>query len=135
MTVSEPSQVRGEVGHQASITDAFIDAAARGVEVVIITRGGEAPELRFKWDHKEYRDCAVSKFRGAGFELIVVDMDGDASWWELRRGKEKLAKGEVWDCQPYYHFDAALLQAEAALMSEARNRRALLSSTRKDERA
>lgn len=106
-----------------SIMEALVSAAARGVEVTIITGGGgDAPTLRFNWDHKVYRDCAVSKYRAAGFDLIAVDMDGDGSWWELKRGKEKLAKGEVWECQPYYHFDAALLEAEAALILEVRKR-------------
>lgn len=106
-----------------SIIDALVSAAARGVEVIVITGGGgDAPTLRFNWDHQVYRDCAVSKYRAAGFDLIAVDMDGDGSWWELKRGKEKLAKGEVWECQPYYHFDAALLEAESALMAAVRNR-------------
>jgi len=105
-----------------SILETLVDAAARGVEVTIITNGGDAPDLRLKWDHQTYRDCAVSKYRAAGFDLTVVDMDGDGSWWELKRSKEKLAGGEVWECKPFYHFDSALLAAEAALMTEVRKR-------------
>lgn len=104
------------------------EAAKRGVEVTILTNlHPEPPPLRFKWDHALHRDCAISTFKGAGYSLRAVDQDGDASYWTLKRGKALLAEGESWDWQPLYHFDACLLAAEQALLSEVR--RALQSRT------
>ena len=112
----------------SDLIDTLSEAAARGVEVTIIVNDHPAPVLRYKWQHNEYRDCAVSTFKAAGLEIRAVDQDGDASYWTLKRGKTVLAEGEIWDWQPYYHFDAALMAAEAALLAEVRARLATLSS-------
>lgn len=112
----------------SDVMDALSKAAARGVEVTILVNDHPAPVLRFKWQHNEYRDCAISTYKAAGLEIRTVDQDGDASYWTLKRGKTELAKGEIWDCQPYYHFDAALMAAEAALLAEVRARLSALTS-------
>jgi hypothetical protein len=111
----------------SKLTEALSGAAARGVEVTIFVNDHPAPVLRYKWQHKESRDCAVSTFKAAGLEIRAVDQDGDASYWTLKRGKTVLAEGESWDCSPHYHFDACLLAAEAALLAEVRSRIATIT--------
>lgn len=105
-------------------------AAARGVEVTILIGGGseQPPSLSFAWDHKVYNDCAISRFRAAGYELIAQDCDGDRSWWKLKRGRAVLAEGGSIAWFPMYHFDVCLMEAEAALRHEVRQRIAALSS-------
>ncbi|TGP28248.1 hypothetical protein EN875_032340 [Mesorhizobium sp. M2D.F.Ca.ET.232.01.1.1] len=98
------------------------EAAAHGVEVTIITNGYPAPTLRFKWKHESKWWGAISTYFAAGFELRVIDYDGDSSSWALMQGKTTLAHGETYECQPYYHFDACLLAAEEALRSEVSRR-------------
>jgi hypothetical protein len=110
----------------SEMMQALADAAARGVEVTVITNAHSQPELRFKWTFKEYRDGAIGKFKGAGLEAKVFDMDGDASEWSVRRGKEVLAEGSTYECHTFYHFDACLLAAEDALMTIARGRLAAI---------
>jgi len=105
-----------------NVIEALSSAAQRGVEVTILTNDREAPSLRFRWQFKEYRDCAVGTFKAAGFTARVIDLDGDASEWTLRRGKALIADGSTYDCSPFYHFDACLLAAEAALLAAARER-------------
>lgn len=112
----------------SDLIDTLSEAAARGVEVTILVNDHPEPVLRYRWQHKEYRDCAVSTFKAAGFEIRAVDQDGDASYWTLKRGKSVLAKGEIWDCNPYYHFDSALMAAEAALLAEVRARLSVITS-------
>lgn len=95
-------------------------AADRGVQVTIFVNDRpETPPLRFKWDHKVHRDCAISTFKAAGLTLRVIDWDGDASGWTLKRGKDLIAEGEDWGWNPY-HFDACLMAAEAAMTAHVR---------------
>jgi hypothetical protein len=112
------------------IPEALVEAAARGVQVTIITNSHpEPPPLRFKWQHSVHRDCAISTFKGAGFEIRVVDQDGDASYWTMKRGKALISEGESWDWEPYYHFDACRMAAEQALIDAARSRAQAIRSS------
>lgn len=108
------------------LSEALIEAAARGVDVTIITNDHPMPQFRFKWQFKEYRDGAIGTFMAAGFKATVFDMDGDASEWTLKRGKVVLAEGSTYECRPFYHFDACVLAAEEALLAAARERRLAL---------
>lgn len=99
-------------------------AAARGVEVTVLTNDRSAPVLTLRWEFKTYNTHATGTFRGAGYDLYVIDKDGDASEWRLRRGKAVIAEGETYEWQPFYHFDACLLAAEAALRAEVARRKA-----------
>ncbi len=101
-------------------------AAARGVEVTILTNDHPPIALTLKWEFKDFNWGATGHFRGAGYDLHVVDEDGDSSWWVLKRGKTVIAKGGTHDWKPYYHFDQCLLDAEAALRAEVARRRAEL---------
>jgi len=98
------------------------EAAQRGVQVTIITNESPAISLRLHWQFEEKWWGAVGKCVGAGFTARVFDKDGDASEWIVTRGKEVIAEGETFECTPYYHFDACLLEAEAALMGAVRER-------------
>lgn len=99
-------------------------AAARGVEVVILTNDHPVPPLRLKWTHEEFWWGAKSRTRAAGFHLVVIDRDGDSSEWVLRRDGVVLAHGETHECRPYYHFDNCMVAGEAALIEHARLRKA-----------
>lgn len=109
-----------------SALDDLAAAAERGVAVTIITNGYPAPDLRFKWHFEDKWWGAVGKFKAAGLEARVWDKDGDASEWELRRGKVVLAEGSTHECTPFYHFDACLIAAEEAFLAEVRKRRTVL---------
>jgi hypothetical protein len=105
------------------------EAAARGVDVVVMTGGGgELPCLRFPWTQEDKWWGAVARYRAAGFSLAVSDLDGDRSIWALKRNGKILAEGEEHGCRPYYHFDACLLAAEAALLAEVQRRKESLRS-------
>jgi hypothetical protein len=99
------------------------DAVARGVNVTIITNDYLVPTLTLPWVFRETNMDATGKFRGAGYDLYVQDCDGDMSHWVLRREKVVIEKGESWDGSPFYHFDACLLAAEAALRAEVKRRK------------
>lgn len=109
-----------------SIIDALAEAAARGVQVTIITNHHEVPPLTLKWKFWNTRDSGCGEYMAAGYKLVVRDCDGDSSWWELRRGRSVIAKGETYDWKPFYHFDACCLAAESALRAEVRRRLAEL---------
>lgn len=99
------------------------EAAARGVEVTIITNTRSEPRpWRYRWTYEEKWWGAIARYRGAGFELYVTDKDGDMSEWNLKRGKQVLAEGGTYECKPLYHFDACMLAAEAALDAEVKRR-------------
>jgi hypothetical protein len=105
------------------VMDELGQAAARGIDVIILTNHREVPPLTLKWKFWETRDSGWGEYRAAGYRLLVQDCDGDASWWELRRGREVIAKGATHECQPFYHFDACCLAAEEALRIEVRRRK------------
>lgn len=114
----------------------LLEAASRGVQVTIITNGSEnAPPLSLKWSYQDHSYAPTATFRGAGYDLFVMDCDGDFSDWSLRRGigrsrKNIIAKGSIgYNDSDYYHFDAAMLAAEAALREDVRKRIAILSAT------
>jgi hypothetical protein len=109
-----------------SIFDDLAVAAARGVEVTVLTGHHEPVELRLPWRFWETRDSGCGEYRAAGYDLVVRDCDGDGSWWELRRGRLVIAKGASYDWKPFYHFDACCLAAEAALFAAVRARLANL---------
>lgn len=112
----------------ANLIETLSEAAARGAQVTIITNGGyDAPPLTLKWTYQDHSYAPSARFRGAGYDLWVMDCDGDFSEWTLRKGPTKnrkyiIAEGQVSTHDPYYHFDAAMLAAEAALRSEVRKR-------------
>lgn len=112
------------------IIDLLADAAARGVQVTIITNGHNPPPLTLKWTHEDRWWGAVSKYAGAGYSLSVADYDGDRSGWRLRRHGTVIAEGEDHGDRPYYHFDACLLAAEAALRADVRRRITALRGSR-----
>lgn len=111
-----------------NIMEVLSEAAARGVEVTIITNAREPVPLTLKWVFEEKWWGAVGKYRACGLDLYVADYDGDRSSWALWQGRTVLAEGEDHGNQPYYHFDACLLAAEAALRAEVRRRRETLLS-------
>lgn len=106
----------------SSIIDALAEAAARGVEVTVVTNYHAPVELTLQWRFWATRDSGCGEYRAAGYDLVVRDCDGDMSWWELRRGRTVIAKGSTYDWKPFYHFDACCLAAEAALRAEVRRR-------------
>lgn len=106
------------------------EAAARGVAVTVIVNDRPPITQRYKWQHKVYRDCAISTFRAAGLEIRAVDCDGDSSYWTLKRGKAVLAEGEDWGGGSHYHFDTCLLAAEDALRVEVGMRVAAVKARR-----
>lgn len=114
----------------ADLISILAPAAERGVEVTILTNDHPVPTLRFKWHHEEKWWGAVSTYCAAGFKLRVIDYDGDSSSWALMEGKTVIANGETHECRPYYHFDACLLAAEAALQAEVECRVAALKARR-----
>jgi hypothetical protein len=83
---------------------------------------GHPVSLTLRWLFREHRDGETARFRAAGYELYVIDMDGDGSEWSLKRGKAILAQGGTHKCVPLYHFDACLVAAEAALREVTRDR-------------
>lgn len=105
-----------------TVLDQLQKAAARGVKVVVVTNDYPAPALSLAWVFKEYWWGATGKFRGAGYDLYVIDKDGDSSEWTLSRHKTVLAEGGTYECDPFYHFDACLLAAEGALRETIRSR-------------
>lgn len=77
---------------------------------------------KLKWQFTEHRDGEIAKFSVGGVKAVVQDCDGDSSWWELRCGREVIAKGEDWGHSPH-HFYACLAAAETALRSEVETRK------------
>ena len=71
----------------------------------------------FNWQFKEHRDGEIAKFRGAGFDAIVIDQDGDGSIWEVKRLGKIIAKGSDCGFDPP-HFFACLQAAETAIRRE-----------------
>lgn len=115
------------------IMDMIAEVAARGVEVTIITNADrEPPALALKWRFWNTNDSGWGEFRGGGYLLKVRDCDGDFSTWDVWRGDPRLkasriAGGTTGGYEPY-HFDAALLAAEAAFRADVRKRIAKLQS-------
>ena len=109
------------------IFDALSEAAARGVEVTIITNADrDPPPLTLNWRFWNTNDSGWGEFRGAGYLLKVRDCDGDFSPWYVWRGNPKLkasliASGDTNGYEPY-HFDAALMAAEAAFRADVGQR-------------
>lgn len=104
---------------KTSLMDSLATAAARGVEVTIITNAERDPvKLARKWTFKETAYGDRGEFRGAGYFLTAQDCDGDFSTWRLERHGARITGGETHGHEPVYHFDAALLAAEAALAEE-----------------
>jgi hypothetical protein len=113
-----------------NLLEEFASAVARGVEVTILTNARDPIDLHYNWKFWETRDSGCGEVVGAGYRLVVRDCDGDSSWWELRRGREVLAKGSSYDWKPYYHFDFCCLEAERALRSEVKRRKTALLTKR-----
>lgn len=66
-----------------------------------------------KWRFIEHRDGETALFDLCGLHVWVMDMDGDASEWTIRRGRwgSILSSGSRWEGN---HFFACLRDAEAA---------------------
>lgn len=106
---------------------ALSEAAQRGVDVTIFTNDREPPPTKLKWRFWETSCAGYGEFKGAGYVVTVMDCDGDASQWWIKRRGELIAEGEsVHDGGDFYHFDAALLDAEMVLSSLARAQRSRL---------
>lgn len=91
--------------------------------------------LDLKWEFHDHRDGENARFRGAGLEAYVQDCDGDASYWELRdirkmKAESLIASGDDIGIDPIYHFWKCLVDAEVALLREARRRRLALTKLR-----
>lgn len=114
----------------SDLLQALNEAAARGVEVTIITNDHDPLPTRLKWQHEHFWWGARSKTRACGFEVVVTDLDGDTSEWVVRRGGKEIASGGGHDCSEGYHFDLAMMQAEAALFAEVGRRRVVLKTYR-----
>lgn len=78
--------------------------------------------MSLRWTFKEHWWGETACFRAAGYDVFVIDEDGDGSRWTLKRGKVVIAEGGTYECVPLYHFDACLVQAEARLREQVRNR-------------
>lgn len=108
-----------------NLMNMLAEAAARGVDVTLVTNHREPPPITLKWRFWETNDSGWGEFRGAGYLLKVRDCDGDFSTWYVKRGRDEIASGEMGGYRPY-HFDAALLAAEAAFRADVRARIARL---------
>ena len=99
-------------------------AAARGVDVVVFQNAREPINLRYRWRFRETRDSGIGEFKAAGYDALVVDQDGDSSWWHIKKDGTVIAEsGNMYDGGGLYHFDAALLDCEMVLSSVVRARR------------
>jgi hypothetical protein len=95
-----------------NVLEELSKAAARGVEVVIVTNDHPEAPLTLKWQQVVKRDHALVTFKGAGYVLTVIDCDGDASVWSVKHRGVLLAEGQIDSWKPYYHCDQACLAAE-----------------------
>lgn len=117
------------------VVDHVHQAAARGVKVTILTNAdSEPPSLTLDWRFWITSDSGWGEYRGAGYLLKVRDCDGDFSYWYVARGDPNLkasmiASGDMRGYEPY-HFDAALMAAEAALRADVGQRLARLRGGR-----
>jgi hypothetical protein len=107
----------------STLIDVLAEAAARGVQVTIITNADrDPPPLTLKWRFWTTNDSGWGEFRGGGYLLKVRDCDGDFSAWYVCRGDPQLKASRIADGETHgydpYHFDAALLAAEAAFREE-----------------
>ena len=100
---------------EETLIDALSAASARGVEVTVFVSGGEPLALRYPWIFTHHRCYSKGEFRAAGYHVTVYDLDGDQSDWEIKRWGTIIAEGSDIGDGDYYHFDACLLAAEAAL--------------------
>lgn len=79
-----------------------------------------------KWEYREHRDGETARFRAAGFSLLVVDCDGDSSYWTLKHHGKILNEGESVSNVPD-HFHVCLQEAEKALRAAVADRRSSLN--------
>ena len=110
----------------SDLFEALADAAARGVDVTVITNHHPPAPLKLKWHQTITNMDARVRARAAGYELFVQDCDGDFSHWSVKRNGEVIATGKSWEWEPYYHCDACCLAAEEAVFADARRRLATL---------
>jgi hypothetical protein len=83
---------------------------------------------RLNWQYDDHWSGESARYRVAGLEAYVKDMDGDASYWHLKdvRTRTVLAKGEDHQSEPN-HFWFCLVKAEEALRAEVdRRKRAMV---------
>lgn len=98
-------------------------AAARGVQVTVITNDHPPVALRLRWAQTITSMDARLRFRAAGYDLFVQDCDGDFSNWSVKRHGQLIAHGEKgYERDALYHCDAACLAAEEALFKDVRDR-------------
>lgn len=67
------------------------------------------------WKYRSTRDSEFASARFKCFEILVQDCDGDASRWDIKRGKMYIAMGECIGNDPY-HMDAAKKEAREVLV-------------------
>lgn len=78
-----------------------------------------------KWRYEERRDGEIARFTAAGYALLVVDCDGDSSYWTLKHHRMVVAEGESASHVPN-HFFVCLQAAEEALRSAVAARLAVM---------
>lgn len=104
------------------LIDMLAPAAARGVEVTIVTNEHPPAPLTLLWAQKITSCYALLTYKAAGYELEVMDCDGDRSTWQVKRHGKLIASGSRDSWKPYYHCDQACLAAEEALRLHVRAR-------------
>lgn len=67
-----------------------------------------------QWKYRSTRDSEYARARFKCFEINVQDCDGDFSRWDIKRGDQYVAMGELTGITPY-HMDAAKELAEKVL--------------------
>ncbi len=76
--------------------------------------------MAVKWRYEEHNDCEIARFKCNGFELYVIDCDGDASNWEVKYNGVIVAEEDYLYSTTPYHFDLAQERAEQALWAECK---------------
>ena len=91
------------------------------------------PETTLKWRYKEHWSGESASFDLGGIRAYVKDMDGDASYWTIRRGRHgpTIAEGE--NCTAY-HWEVCLWEAEVSLRKIVADRIAELRSVSDENR-
>lgn len=113
-----------------NVLEELAKAAARGVEVTIVTNEHPPSPLTLPWAQVVKNWGAVVTYAAAGYALEVMDCDGDFSTWQIKRHGKLIVSGESHTYRPYYHCDQACLAAEEALRLHSRARVAELRGRR-----
>lgn len=60
-----------------------------------------------EWKYRETNDSEYARARFKCFEINLQDCDGDMTRWDIKRGDQYVAMGEIGGHTPVYHFEAA----------------------------